>query len=124
LQGPRKGAFVVRESAPSPRATAAEKRLPICALVLPAIGHASVEFIHLRADAVVDYREARETLDDSMTTRARLVAVFEVASRRIADANTTCAPFGANSTPRTTPLETPSRGRPSASDARQVACGP
>ncbi|MEO5724514.1 MAG: AAA family ATPase, partial [Ilumatobacteraceae bacterium] len=50
-------------------------------------------FHDLRADAVVDYREARHALDDSMTNRARLVATFEVASHRIADANTVCAPF-------------------------------
>ncbi len=52
------------------------------------------EWFHdLRADAVVDYREARHALDDSMTTRVRLVETFEVASRRLADANTVCAPF-------------------------------
>ncbi len=52
-------------------------------------------FQELRAEAAIDYREARDALDDSMTNRARLVATFEVASHRIADANTMCAPFDA-----------------------------
>ncbi len=50
-------------------------------------------FHDLRADAVIDYREARNALDDSRSTRARLAETFEVASQRIADANTMCAPF-------------------------------
>jgi len=50
-------------------------------------------FHDLRAGAVVDYREAREALGDSRSTRARLAETFEVASQRIADANTMCAPF-------------------------------
>ncbi len=49
----------------------------------------------LRADAVDNYRQAREALDDSMTTRARLVEVVDVAAQRIAEANTMCAPFDA-----------------------------
>jgi len=50
-------------------------------------------FHDLRADAVVDYREARDALDVSRSTRARLAETFEVASRRIVDANAICAPF-------------------------------
>jgi len=50
-------------------------------------------FHDLRSDAAVDYREAREALDDSMTTSARLAETFVFALRRIADANTMCAPF-------------------------------
>jgi len=50
-------------------------------------------FHDLRADAAIDYRVARDVLDDSMATRARLAATFEVAWRRIAEANTRCAPF-------------------------------
>jgi len=50
-------------------------------------------FHDLRAAAATGYREARDALNDSMTTRKRLVATLEVASHRIADANTRCAPF-------------------------------
>ena len=50
-------------------------------------------FHDLRADAVIGCREARDALDDSMATRAQLAETFEVASQRIADANTMCAPF-------------------------------
>ena len=50
-------------------------------------------FHELRADAADNYRQARQALDDSMTARERLVEVVDVAARRIADANTMCAPF-------------------------------
>jgi hypothetical protein len=52
-------------------------------------------FHDLRADAADLYRQAREALDDSMTKRARLVEVVDTVARRIADANTMCAPFDA-----------------------------
>ena len=52
-------------------------------------------FHDLRADAGDNYRQAREALDDSMTTRGRLVKVVDAAANRIADANTMCAPFDA-----------------------------
>ena len=52
-------------------------------------------FHDLRADAADNYRDAREALDDSLTKRQRLVDVVDVAARRIADANTMCAPFDA-----------------------------
>ncbi|MGB8857884.1 MAG: AAA family ATPase, partial [Ilumatobacteraceae bacterium] len=52
-------------------------------------------FHDLRAVAADIYRQAREALDDSMTKRARLVEVVDTAARRIADANTMCAPFDA-----------------------------
>ena len=52
-------------------------------------------FHDLRVDAVDNYRQAREALDDSMAKRARLVEVVDIAARRIADANTMCAPFDA-----------------------------
>jgi len=52
-------------------------------------------FHDLRADAGDIYRQAREALDDSITTRGRLVGVVDTAERRIADANTMCAPFDA-----------------------------
>ena len=39
-------------------------------------------FHDLRADAADNYRDARQALDDSMTQRARLVEVVEVAARR------------------------------------------
>ena len=49
----------------------------------------------LRADAADNYRQAREALDDSLSTRGRLVEVVDTAARRIAEANTMCAPFDA-----------------------------
>ena len=52
-------------------------------------------FHDLLVDAVDTYRQAREALDNSITKRARLVEVVDVAARRIADANTMCAPFDA-----------------------------
>jgi hypothetical protein len=52
-------------------------------------------FHGLRADAADIYRQARQALDDSTTARARLVEVVDTAARRIADANTRCAPFDA-----------------------------
>ncbi len=50
-------------------------------------------FHDLRADAADNYRRAREALDDSIAKRARFVEVVDTAARRIADANTICAPF-------------------------------
>jgi len=52
-------------------------------------------FHDLRADAADIYRQAREALDDSTAARERLVEVVDAAARRIADANTMCAPFDA-----------------------------
>ncbi|MEY4174741.1 MAG: hypothetical protein RI900_1906 [Actinomycetota bacterium] len=52
-------------------------------------------FHELRADAADIHRQARRALDDSMTVRERLVEVVDVAARRIANANTMCAPFDA-----------------------------
>ena len=52
-------------------------------------------FHDLRADAADIYRQAREALDDSLSKRERLVEVVDNAARRIADANTMCAPFDA-----------------------------
>lgn len=52
-------------------------------------------FHDLRADAADTYRLAREVLDESMKKRARLVEVVDTAARRIADANSMCAPFDA-----------------------------
>jgi len=52
-------------------------------------------FHDLRADAADLYRQAREALDDSTAIRQRLVEVVDTAARRIADANSMCAPFDA-----------------------------
>ncbi len=52
-------------------------------------------FHDLRADAADIYRQAREALDNSVAARERLVEVVDTAARRIADANTMCAPFDA-----------------------------
>ena len=52
-------------------------------------------FHDLRADAADIYRDAREALDNSTAARERLVEVVDTAARRIADANTMCAPFDA-----------------------------
>jgi hypothetical protein len=54
------------------------------------------EWFHdLRADAADIYRQACQALDDSAAARERLVEVVDTAARRIADANTMCAPFDA-----------------------------
>ncbi|MEI8240746.1 MAG: hypothetical protein WCI22_15130, partial [Actinomycetota bacterium] len=52
-------------------------------------------FHDLRADAADIYRQARHVLDDSTAARQRLVEVVDTAARRIAEANTMCAPFDA-----------------------------
>jgi hypothetical protein len=52
-------------------------------------------FHDVRGDAADIYRQAREALDNSLSTRGRLVEVVDHAARRIADANTMCAPFDA-----------------------------
>jgi len=52
-------------------------------------------FHALRADATDNYRQARQALDNSTAARERLVEVVDTAARRIADANTMCAPFDA-----------------------------
>jgi len=52
-------------------------------------------FHDLRADAADTYRQARQALDDSTAARERLVDVVDTAARRIAEANTMCAPFDA-----------------------------
>lgn len=52
-------------------------------------------FHDLRADAADNYRRARQALDDSTAARERLVEAVDIAARRIADANTMCAPFDA-----------------------------
>ncbi|MGB8859016.1 MAG: hypothetical protein WCC60_07170, partial [Ilumatobacteraceae bacterium] len=52
-------------------------------------------FHDLRADAGDNYRQAREALDDSTSTRERLVEIVEAAAKRIAEASTRCAPFDA-----------------------------
>ena len=41
------------------------------------------------------YRPARQALDDSTAARERLVEVVDATVRRVAEANTTCAPFDA-----------------------------
>ncbi len=50
-------------------------------------------FDDLRAEAAGIHRQARQALDDSTAARERLVEVVDTAARRIADANTMCAPF-------------------------------
>jgi hypothetical protein len=52
-------------------------------------------FHDLRADAADNYRQSRKALDDSTAARGRLVEVVDIATRRIADANTMCDPFDA-----------------------------
>lgn len=52
-------------------------------------------FHDLRANAADIYRQARQALDDSTAARERLVEVVDTAARRIADANSMCAPFDA-----------------------------
>ncbi len=52
-------------------------------------------FHDLRAGAADNFRQARQALDDSTAARERLVEVVDTAARRIADANTICAPFHA-----------------------------
>jgi hypothetical protein len=52
-------------------------------------------FHDLRADAADNCSQARQALDDSTAARERLVEVVDNAARRIADANTMCAPFDA-----------------------------
>jgi len=52
-------------------------------------------FHDLRADAADIYRQARQALDDATAAREQLVEVVDTAARRIADANTMCAPFDA-----------------------------
>ncbi|MGB8862330.1 MAG: hypothetical protein WCC60_23950, partial [Ilumatobacteraceae bacterium] len=54
------------------------------------------DWVHdLRADAADIYRQARQALDDSTAAREQLVEVVDTSARRIADANTMCAPFDA-----------------------------
>ena len=52
-------------------------------------------FHDLRTDAASNYRQAHQALDDSNTTRAQLVASYDVAAHRLAVANTRWAPFDA-----------------------------
>ena len=52
-------------------------------------------FNHLRADAGDNYRHARQALDDSTAARGRLTGIVDAAARRVAEANTMCAPYDA-----------------------------
>ena len=47
----------------------------------------------LRADAGDNYRHARQALDYSTAARGRLVGIVDAAARRLAEANTICAPI-------------------------------
>ena len=71
-------------------------------------------FNELRREAVCDYRDARQALEDSQARRQQLLNVVEAAERQFAAANTACKPFDAI-------FDTASQHATQAQDAQRAA---